>query len=156
LEQDNDKDLTDTMIEGVVSDMVIAAFSTTHGALCGTFLLMMKYPEVQRRLQLEIEERLVVFLEPCLADRSKLPYTNAVILECLRYIRHIPLGISHYVREDIEIEGYTIPAKSTLITNIYYACIDEMEWEKPDQFYPERFLDVDGNLLPSDHPTRQQ
>ncbi|ESO86598.1 hypothetical protein LOTGIDRAFT_128891 [Lottia gigantea] len=155
LEQDNDKELTDTMIEGVVSDMVIGGFSTTHGALDGIFLLMMKYPEVQRRLQKEIDDR-IGDEEPSLADRSKLPYTNAVILECLRYIRHIPLGIPHYVREDIEIEGYTIPAKSTLVTNLYHTCKDEMQWEKPYEFYPERFLDVDGNLLPSDHPTRQQ
>jgi cytochrome P450 len=55
--------------------------------------------------------------EPCLSDRGKCPLADAVILETLRYISHIPLAAFHSASEDTTIAGYTIK-KDTVVSTI--------------------------------------
>lgn len=47
---------------------------------------MMKYPEVQRRAQEELDRVVGVDRLPTFEDRKHLPYVNALMLECLRCV----------------------------------------------------------------------
>jgi cytochrome P450 len=55
------------------------------------FLAMTLYPEIQKRAQEEIDlvigDRL-----PCIADRERLPYTEALMAEILRWAPPAPIG----------------------------------------------------------------
>ncbi|ESO88313.1 hypothetical protein LOTGIDRAFT_126160, partial [Lottia gigantea] len=155
-EQDKDPQLTDQHVQGVVRNTVVAAFVTTKATLCGFFLMMMYYPEVQKKIQLELDEKIGRDRHPSLDDRPELHYTNAVILEVLRYIRHTPLAIPHMTTKDLEVEGYRIPSHSTVIMNIWVMNRDESIWTDPYSFKPERFLDEEGKFVPIDHRLRQQ
>ncbi len=44
-----------------------------------------------------------------LEDRDKLPYSRAVVLEALRYVSTLPLGIPHATKEDTTLTGIAVP-----------------------------------------------
>lgn len=50
------------------------------------------YPEVQRKAQAELDAVIGPDRLPTLADRERLPYLNAVMLEVLRWIPVAPMG----------------------------------------------------------------
>lgn len=60
--------------------------------LYGFYLAMVLYPDVQRRAQTELDSVVGTDRLPCLEDREKLPYINALVKELLameysRYFR---------------------------------------------------------------------
>ncbi|KAL2623161.1 hypothetical protein R1flu_003366 [Riccia fluitans] len=67
----------------------------------------------------------------------------------------VPILVPHMSTEDSEILGYEIPAGTTLFVNVHAIHRDPALYERPLDFYPERFLgsekDVHGfdfDLLP--------
>lgn len=60
------------------------------------FLAMTLHPEVVTRAQEEIDSVLGGAM-PRLDDRSKLPYTNAVVLESLRWENVLPSGKANFL-----------------------------------------------------------
>ncbi|GAB4854114.1 hypothetical protein Ancab_022697 [Ancistrocladus abbreviatus] len=68
-------------------------------------------------------------------------YLRAVVKETLR--RHTPphFTLSHAVVEEVELGGYTIPAKANVEFYIAWVTEDPKLWEDPHEFRPERFLE---------------
>ncbi|KAK6188140.1 hypothetical protein SNE40_004389 [Patella caerulea] len=151
-----DDQLNEFYVKSVLGNLVVAGYLTTKGALSGFFLLMLYYPEVQRRIQEEIDENIGKERIPSLDDRPVMHYTNACILECLRFIGHVPFAVPHRNKIEVEIEGLRIPANSTLIPNMWTMTHSDKAWDRHDEFLPERFLGDDGKLLPVDHPLRSR
>lgn len=46
---------------------------------------------------------------PCMKDKMKLPYTEAVLHEIQRYITLIPSNLPHTVVRDTKVRQYVIP-----------------------------------------------
>ena len=95
---------------------------------------------------------------PKLEHRDKMPYTNAVILELLRYASHIMFAVPHLTKEEVTICNgkYTLPANTPIVPNLWYMHHNEDIWEEPWSFMPERFMDATtGELLPPGASTRQ-
>ncbi|XP_046364455.2 steroid 17-alpha-hydroxylase/17,20 lyase-like [Haliotis rufescens] len=146
--------LTDDQISAITLDMSAAAYLTSKGALVGMFLSFLHYPHIQERIYNEIEAKIGT-RNPVIEDRSSLPYTEATILELLRYISHAVLGVPHSCRKDIEVRGFTIPKNAMVVSNLWYIHHDEAVWGDPWKFRPERFLRDDGTLLGGEHPLRR-
>lgn len=85
--------------------------------------------------------------KPSWDDKCKMPYTEAVLHEVLRFCNIVPLGIFHATSEDVIVRGYSIPKGTTVITNLYSVHFDEKYWRDPEIFYPERFLDSNGYFV---------
>jgi len=78
--------------------------------------------------------------------RAQLPYTMAVMKEIQRFADIAPTGLIHKTLTDTELAGYTLPSNTLVMCN-YSACHRCPKfWEKPDEFYPEHFLE-DGKLI---------
>ncbi len=54
--------------------------------------------------------------QPVLKDRSKLPYIDAVLMETLRYMSHVPLSVPHNTTKDTTLGGYQIPKNTQVGT----------------------------------------
>ena len=77
---------------------------------------MILHPEVQRKVQAEIDSIVGQSRHPTYADKSDMPYTEAVIIEIHRVACITPFGLQHCALEDVEFEGFLIP-KGNLIAN---------------------------------------
>ncbi|XP_072050894.1 cytochrome P450 2J4-like [Amphiura filiformis] len=129
-----------------VMNLFRAGTVTISTTLRWSVLYLMAYPEIQKRIQHEMDSVVGRDRFPRLSDKDKLPFTSAVLLEIQRITSIIPLGLSHSCGEDTTIEGYDIPKGSVVVSNLWAVHHDPDTWKNPDQFYPDRFLDKDGCL----------
>ena len=72
-------------------------------------LILYHHPEVEKRLVEEIRNVIGDDRFPTLADRTKMPYMEAAVMELLRYLSHVPFAVPHMTMKDVEIGGYTLP-----------------------------------------------
>jgi len=132
-------------LESVMLDLMIGGVETTSTALTWATLFMIKYPDIQRRVQNEIftqvgDTRLVK-----LEDKPNLPFTEAVIQEILRISCIAPLGVPHSSTADIRLEnGYIIPKETMIFPNLHRITRNSHVFQDPNTFKPERFLDENG------------
>ncbi|XP_040608620.1 cytochrome P450 2D27 isoform X2 [Mesocricetus auratus] len=137
----------DENLRMVVADMFIAGMVTTSTTLSWALLLMILHPDVQSRVQQEIDDVIGQVRRPEMADQARMPYTNAVIHEVQRFGDIAPVNIPHMTSRDVEVQGFLIPKGTTLIPNLSSVLKDETVWEKPLHFHPEHFLDAQGRFV---------
>ncbi|XP_037701676.1 cytochrome P450 2D19-like isoform X4 [Choloepus didactylus] len=137
----------DANLRVVVADLFIAGMVTTSITLTWALLLMILHPDVQGRVQNEIDEVIGRGRRPEMVDQGRMPFTTAVIHEVQRFGDIIPLGIPHMTSRDTEIQGFLIPKGTQLILNLSSVLKDETVWEKPFRFHPEHFLDAQGHFV---------
>lgn len=82
-----------------------------------------------------------------------MPFTEAVILETLRYSSLAPQGVIHKLLKDTRFKEYLLPKGTLIIPNLYGIHHDPKVWSDPDIFRPERFLETTNsnfreNLIP--------
>ena len=100
--------------------LFVAAILTTKSVMSGFIFLLLHFPEIQRKIQEDIDNVIGQDRTPELDDMKNLPYLRACIYECLRYQSHLPLTAAHYNRDKVDIFGYTIPPKTIVsIEHIY-------------------------------------
>ncbi len=110
-------------------------------------LYMIAYPDIQAKIQQELDEVVGREQLPRFEHRSRLPFTEACINEILRHssITTIP-AINYATTADTILDGYFIPKNTPLAVNYYSLTRDERYWKEPEQFNPYRFLDEKGKL----------
>ncbi|OWK61889.1 Cytochrome P450 2W1 [Lonchura striata] len=128
-------------------DLFAAGTETTSTTVRWGLLLMMKYPEIQRKIQEEMNHVIEPGELPKLEDRKKMPYTEAVIHEIQRFANIVPMGVSRSTPSDVNFRGYVIPKGTEIIPLLTSALNDELHWKTPDQFNPSHFLDANGNFI---------
>ncbi|TBU38479.1 cytochrome P450 [Dichomitus squalens] len=119
----------------------LAYLNTTFSSVQAFFLAMAKHPHTQRKAQAELDAVVGSRRLPDLSDRLALPYVNAIVKECFRWLIVTPIGFPHKASEDEELNGYLIPKGSTLIPNVWAMSRDPNMYPDPEEFVPDRFLD---------------
>ncbi|XP_052666233.1 cytochrome P450 2K6-like [Harpia harpyja] len=133
----------------LISNLFTAGIETISTTLNWGFLLMLKYPEIQRKVQEEIEQ-VIGSNPPQIKHRTQMPYTDAVIHEIQRFANILPLDLPHETAADVTLKGYFIPKGTYIIPLLASVLQDKSQWEKPDMFYPEHFLDANGKFVKKD------
>uniref|UniRef100_A0A915ELC2 Cytochrome P450 n=1 Tax=Ditylenchus dipsaci TaxID=166011 RepID=A0A915ELC2_9BILA len=109
-------------LKGLCMDLFFAGQETTSYTLQFIFLYMIVFPEVRTKMQEELDKEIGDNEEGTkrvtLADRAKLPYTNAVICESQRLCNLVPMNIH------------------TELQKMWKSIFPE-----PHKFMPERFLE---------------
>lgn len=130
----------------LVTDLFAAGMETTSTTLRWGLLLMMKYPEIQRKVQSEIE-KVIGSAEPQVRHRKEMPYTDAVIHEIQRFGNIVPNNLPHATTQDVTFRGYLLPKGIYVIPLLTSVLYDKDHFVKADEFYPEHFLDSSGNFV---------
>ncbi|XP_038077532.1 cytochrome P450 2J6-like [Patiria miniata] len=130
----------------IVGDLFAAGSETTATTLRWAMLYMMAYPEVQTRVQKELDDATSRNRMPRIADKPELPYTEAVLSEVQRIGTILPVSVPHMCSEDTKLMGYNIPKGTLVISNLWHNHFDPSVWAKPKSFRPERFLDKEGQF----------
>ena len=71
---------------------------------------------------------------------EKIPYTTAFIKESLRYLPTVPL-MGRVTKKDCQFGEYDIPKGTSLSFCMYTVNRDPENFDHPDEFIPERFLE---------------
>uniref|UniRef100_A0A8C9Q1S8 unspecific monooxygenase n=1 Tax=Spermophilus dauricus TaxID=99837 RepID=A0A8C9Q1S8_SPEDA len=103
------------------------------------------------KVQKEIQCVIGRHRSPCMQDRSRMPYTDAVLYEVQRYIDLIPVNLPHAVTCDVKFRNYLIPKGTAIWTSLTSVLHDNKEFPHPEIFDPGHFLDERGNLRKSDY-----
>ncbi|XP_055041793.2 cytochrome P450 2J4 isoform X3 [Misgurnus anguillicaudatus] len=128
------------------TDLFVAGTETTTTTLYWGLLCMIKYPEIQAKVQEEIDCVVGGERQPSISDKDKLPYTNAVIHEIQRIGNIVPINLARVVGETTQIGKYSIPKGTIVTSNLTSVLFDESEWETPHSFNPNHFLDAEGKF----------
>ncbi|KAK9995618.1 hypothetical protein SO802_020304 [Lithocarpus litseifolius] len=132
--------LTTDNIKAIILDMFAAGTDTTFITLDWGMTELIMNPKVLQRAQAEVQsivgERRAV-LE---SDLPQLHYMKAVIKEIFRLHPPAPVLVPRESMEEVNIDGYNIPAKTRFFVNAWAIGRDPESWENPYVFEPERFI----------------
>ncbi|CAH1107251.1 unnamed protein product [Psylliodes chrysocephalus] len=146
----NDPTFTDDQLMSLCLDLFMAGAETTSNTMGFAMLAMIIYPDIQKKIQNEMDREVGRNRWPALCDKIRLKYTEAVLMELQRRVTIAPLGIAHRALRDTELYGYLIPENTIILTNLYSVHMDESFWKDPYEFRPERFLNEKGDLTVND------
>uniref|UniRef100_A0A8C8SRB2 Cytochrome P450 1A n=1 Tax=Pelusios castaneus TaxID=367368 RepID=A0A8C8SRB2_9SAUR len=167
-EKDNIRDITDSLIEqsqenkveanahiqlpkekivNLVNDLFGAGFDTVTTALSWSLMYLVTYPDIQKKIQEELDQTIGRERRPRLSDRPMLPYTEAFILEMFRHSTFLPFTIPHCTTKDTVLNGYFIPKDLCVFVNQWQVNHDEKLWKEPSTFDPKRFLSARGTEI---------
>ncbi|XP_069050331.1 cytochrome P450 2J2-like isoform X1 [Lepisosteus oculatus] len=128
-------------------DLFIAGTETTSTSLRWALLYMIKHPEIQKKVQAEIESVLGQGRQPSMTNKPNMSYTDAVIHEIQRISNIVPLNAPRMTTKDTTLGGYFLPKGTPVMTNLTSVLFDKTEWQTPDSFNPGHFLDSEGKFV---------
>ncbi|KAM8999286.1 cytochrome P450 2J2 [Sarcophilus harrisii] len=122
-------------------DLFFAGTETTSTTLRWALLYMALYPEIQGKIQAEIDRVIGQSRQPTMADKENMPYTNAAVHEVQRMGDIIPFNVPRMAAVDTTVAGYHVPKGAMIMTNLTALHRDPKEWATPETFNPEHFLE---------------
>lgn len=129
--------MTDEQVHDEIMTMLLAGSETTASTLGWTIYLLSEHPDVQRRVQREVDT--VLGSRPVTArDLPALVYLRQVLYESLRLYPPAWL-VSRRALKDVVIGGHTIPAGSSVFFSAYGVHRNPAIYSQPDSFDPERW-----------------
>ncbi|XP_072965322.1 cytochrome P450 736A117-like [Typha angustifolia] len=131
-------------IKAIILDMNIAGTDTSYSTMEWTMVELIKHPEEMRRVQEEVRR----VLSECdttegIAEEylDKMTYLKAVIKESLRLHTPVPLLLPKHSIRATKLLGYNVPANTRVLINAWAIARDPNYWERPEEFWPQRFVD---------------
>ncbi|XP_055771905.1 cytochrome P450 4V2-like [Salvelinus fontinalis] len=132
--------LTHQDIQEEVDTFMFRGHDTTAAAMNWAIHLLGSHPEVQRKVQQELQEVFGVSDRPInTEDLKKLRYLECVIKESLRLFPSVPF-FARSICEDCHINGFKVPKGANAIIMPYSLHRDPRHFPQPEEFRPERFM----------------
>ncbi|NXS90956.1 CP3AO protein, partial [Jacana jacana] len=137
-ETDSYKSLSDDEILAQALIFVFAGYETTSSTLNYISYNLATHPDVQQRLQDEIDAHLPNKATPTYNAILQMEYLDMVVNESLRLY---PVGgrIERVCKKTVELNGVTIPKGMVVMIPVYVMHRDPEYWPEPEEFRPERF-----------------
>ncbi len=139
---DDGTQMTDAQLRDEVRTMLFAGHETTATALSWTWALLAQHPEAERELHAELD-RVLLGSRPRAADFMELRFTKAVIEESMRLHPPAYLLIRRALADDV-VCGKRVHQGAVVILSPLLLHRSPLYWERPDEFVPERWLDLEA------------
>ncbi|NXI64072.1 CP3AO protein, partial [Anseranas semipalmata] len=137
-ENDSYKTLSDEEILAQALVFVFAGYETSSSTLSYISYNLAVHPDVQQRLQDEIDANLPNKAAPTYNAIMQMEYLDMVVNESLRL--YPPGGrIERVCKKTVELNGVTIPKGMVVMIPAYVMHRDPAYWPEPEEFRPERF-----------------
>ncbi|KAK1230345.1 hypothetical protein PQX77_006555 [Marasmius sp. AFHP31] len=120
---------------------------TFTGFLRSVVLMMIAFPESQKKAQAELDRVVGPHRLPTLEDLPDLPYIRAIIQEVNRFRPPVPL-IPHATSALEEYRGFLIPKGTAIFVNVWGMFHDPDMYDHPDTFDPDRYLLTENGTKP--------
>nr|XP_039267695.1 cytochrome P450 4V2-like isoform X1 [Styela clava] len=123
-----------------VDTFMFGGHDTSSAGMTWTLYLIGTYPDVQRRIQEELDNIFVddVDRKITFEDLRKLQYLEMVIKESHRFLPPVPI-VSRNTAHDCKIDGYDVPKGTFCMIFIQLINSNPECWTNPEKFDPERF-----------------
>ncbi|XP_068941481.1 cytochrome P450 3A4-like [Petaurus breviceps papuanus] len=132
------KDLSDEEVLAQSIIFLFAGYETTSSVLSFLFYQLATHPEIQKKLQEEIDA--------VLPSREAVTYDALVQMEYLDMVIHenlrlFPIAgrIERVAKKTVEINGVKIPKGTVVMASPFVLHRDPDYWPEPEEFRPERF-----------------
>uniref|UniRef100_A0A8H7KFH9 Cytochrome P450 n=1 Tax=Bionectria ochroleuca TaxID=29856 RepID=A0A8H7KFH9_BIOOC len=124
--------------------LIEAGSDTTRVALNQLMAGAALFPDWIQRARKDLDDICGANAErlPTASDITNLPYVKAISKEVLRWNISLP-EIPHSLIEDDSFEGFNIPAGTSVMWNSWGLHMSSSEYEQPERFWPERFMNDD-------------
>jgi cytochrome P450 len=138
--------MSDAQVSAQILSLLFAGHETTANTLCWTLYLLGAHPEMQKKLEAELDS-VLGGRNPTLADYPKLTYTEMVIKESMRlypsawYAERMPT-------EDTRLGGLELKAGTPVSICVYATHRDPRFFPQPEAFRPERFSEENLKSIP--------
>ena len=132
-----------------ILDLFLAGYDTTTSTLRWAFIYLCLNAQVQCKVREEITNVIGDERRPALADRARMPYTEAFLMETQRMANIGAGSLEHVTRQEVQLEGFSIPRGAEIIALLMAVHMNEKFFPEPEVFHPERFLDEQGRVKPS-------
>ncbi|GFO26169.1 cytochrome p450 [Plakobranchus ocellatus] len=138
---ENGEGLTMREIRDEVDTFLFEGHDTTASAISWTLYSLAEHPDVQRRVQEELDSVLdhSSHTDVMWDDLPNLTYLTMVIKEAMRLHSPVPF-IQRILTEDMEIDGKMAPAGTLINIVIYNIHHNPVVWTDSMKFDPDRFL----------------
>uniref|UniRef100_H2YV99 Uncharacterized protein n=1 Tax=Ciona savignyi TaxID=51511 RepID=H2YV99_CIOSA len=135
----------------LVRELLLAGNETTGTQLSWLIVAAMNYPEWHDKIHKEIIDLIGENGSLKLDHRRQLPLTCAFIQETLRLRPIGSLNAPHSASETVTVNGYTIPAGTMVLHNVFAVHTDPKVWKDPERFDPNRHINDSGNFVISNN-----
>lgn len=137
----NASDVSSTYLRDAVSAMYAGGVDTTGSTILNFIMHMLLYPEVQAKIQKEIDDKIGRGGSIKSAEVKSLRYFIAAWKESLRFNPAVPTSVMHANTAEDLWNGYHIPKGTIIIPNVAFMMRDPRIWgDDANIFKPERFL----------------
>ncbi|XP_059547733.1 cytochrome P450 3A12-like isoform X2 [Myotis daubentonii] len=138
-ETDSHKAMTDLELVAQSIIFIFAGYETTSTSLSFFMYLMAIHPDVQQKLQEEIEVTFPNKATPTYDALAQMEYLDMVMNENLR-LYPIAGRLERVCKKDVEINGVFIPKGTVVMVPSFILHRDSTYWPDPEEFRPERSL----------------
>ncbi|GFR01963.1 cytochrome P450 2J6 [Trichonephila clavata] len=125
---------------------------STGSTTTSLLIELSKHPDVQKKIQEELDTVVGRERLPSWIDRPNLPYLDATIQELYRVAALFLVTTMYSNFKETTIEGYRIPKRSCIVSNLYSINLDPKLYPNPKKFDPERFLNAEGKRIKHEGP----
>lgn len=137
-EMDTHKALSDLELVAQSIIFIFAGYETTSTSLSFLMYILATHPDVQQKLQEEIDTTFPNKAPPTYEALVQMEYLDMVLNETLRLFP-VAGRIERVCKKDVEINGVLIPKGTVVMMPSIVLHRDSAFWPEPEEFRPERF-----------------
>ncbi|KAI0493425.1 hypothetical protein KFK09_023541 [Dendrobium nobile] len=136
-----DQSISTQNVKAIAADLLFAGTDTSSTTMQWVMSELIRNPKAMEKMQKEIRQVAATGQKKQIEeeDLNKLDYLKQVIKETLRLHPSLPLLVPRLCRQTCQVQGYTVPAGTRVLVNVWALGRDSRYWKQPEMFRPERF-----------------